>query len=109
MLVIGFVRGGFPQAVVSAGEQDQVAVMGQSSNQCSRHLFVIKDIDPSGEFEIRVQDHLFLFVDLRHVIKQQLRTHPVIRHVTEFIQDQDFCFIQFFKELLELLGTRVFV
>ena len=80
-------------------KQYQVTVMGQSSNQRSCHLLVIQDIDPAGELKIRVQDHLLLFMDLRHVVKQQLRTHPVIRHVTEFIQDQDFCFIQFFKEL----------
>lgn len=53
--------------------------MHQSSDKGSRHLLIIQYIDPSGEFQICVQDDDFLLMDLGKVVKQQLGTCPVIR------------------------------
>lgn len=89
---------GFPETVVFSRKQDQVAVVHQSSDKGSRHLLIIQYIDPSGEFQICIQDDDFLLMDLGKVVKQQLGTCPVIGNISEFIQDQDICPGQFFSK-----------
>lgn len=66
-------------------------MMGQPADQCRCHPLVIKNIHPLGEFQVRIQDDRFLLVYLRQIIKQKLRTVPVIWNIAEFIQDQDLC------------------
>lgn len=66
-------------------------MMGQPADQCRCHPLVVKNIHPLGEFQVRIQDDRFLLVYLRQIIKQKLRTVPVIWNIAEFIQDQDLC------------------
>lgn len=66
-------------------------MMGQPADQCRCHSLVVKNIHPLREFQVRIQDDRFLLVYLRQIIKQKLRTVPVIWNIAEFIQDQDLC------------------
>ncbi len=66
-----------------------MAVVHQPSDQNSCHLLIIQDIYPSGEFEVCVQYHAFLFMYLREVIKQQLGSCTVVWYIPKLIQDQD--------------------
>lgn len=66
-------------------------MMGQPADKCRCHPLVVKNIHPLGEFQVRIQDDRFLLVYLRQIIKQKLRTVPVIWNIAEFIQDQDLC------------------
>ena len=52
-----FVDAGFPEPVVSTGEQDEFDVVCQSADQGSRHPLVIKNINPLGKLKVCVQDH----------------------------------------------------
>ena len=66
-------------------------MMGQASDKCRGHAFIIQNVDPLGEFKVRVKYHGFLLMDLRQVIEQDLGPGAVIRHVSEFIEYQDLC------------------
>ena len=66
-------------------------MMGQPADQCRCHPLVVKNIHPLGEFQVCIQDDRFLLVYLRQIIKQKLRTVPVIWNIAEFIQNQDLC------------------
>ena len=44
-LVVRFIQAGLSQPVVSAGKEDQVAVMRESPDQSRSHLLVIEHVD----------------------------------------------------------------
>ena len=48
------VDAGFPQAVVFAREQYEMAMVHKSADESGCHLFVVKDVDPSGDLEVSV-------------------------------------------------------
>ena len=89
---------GFPETVVFSRKQDQMAVVHQSSDKGGCHLLIIQYVDPSGEFQICIQDDDFLFMNLGKIVKQQLGTCPVIGNIPELIQNQDICPGQFFMQ-----------
>ena len=66
------------QTVVFSREQEQVAVVHQPSDKGGCHLLIVQYVDPSGEFQICIQDDDFLLMDLGKVVKQQLGSCPVI-------------------------------
>ena len=70
----------------------------QPSDKGGCHLLIVQYVDPSGEFQICIQDDDFLLMDLGKVVKQQLGSCPVIGNISEFIQDQDVCPGQFFMQ-----------
>lgn len=72
-----------------------MAVVHQSSDKGGCHLLIIQYVDPSGEFQICIQDDDFLFMNLGKIVKQQLGTCPVIGNIPELIQNQDICPGQF--------------
>lgn len=50
----------------------------QPSDKGGCHLLIVQYVDPSGEFQICIQDDDFLLMDLGKVVKQQLGSCPVI-------------------------------
>ena len=57
-----------------------MAAVCQPSNECSSHLLIIQNIDPSGEFQIRVQYHdlRWIITDFRQKVEQYVDAVPVI-------------------------------
>ena len=92
--LIDFVDTGLPEPVILTREEKQVAVVRQASNQCRRHLFIVQNVYPAGELEVRAEDKDLLCFRLRNVVEQQLRPGPVIRDKPKLIQDEDAVFLQ---------------
>ena len=66
-----------------------------------RHLLVIQDIYPSGKLQMGIEDDDFLFMDLGKIVKQQLGTGPVVRNISEFIQNEDIRPVQLLHSVAE--------
>ena len=49
-------------------------MMHETSYKGGGHLFIVKHVDPSGEFEVGVKDHDLLFMYLREIIEKELCT-----------------------------------
>ena len=87
---IDHIDAGLPETRVFAREQYQMTVVCEPPNERSRHLLIIQNIHPSGEFQIRVQYHDLcrIIADLRQKVEQYIDAIPVVGYVAEFIQDQ---------------------
>ena len=73
-----------------------MAMMHEASYKGGGHLFIVKHVDPSGEFEVGVKYHDFLFMYLGEIIEKELCAGPVVWHITEFIKDKDVSFVELF-------------
>jgi len=78
-------NGEAPEPVILPGKQQQVAVMGQPTDQYGGHLLVIKNIYPAGEFQIRAEEDYFFALNFWKVIKEKLGTVTVVRDISELI------------------------
>jgi len=54
--------------------------MHESAHQGGCHLLIVEDIDPPGEFQVRVEDDGFVFMYLGEIIKQELCSGAVVRY-----------------------------
>ena len=48
-----------------------------------------------------IEDDDFLFMDLGKIVKQQLGTGPVVRNISEFIQNEDIRPVQLLHSVAE--------
>jgi len=60
--------------------------MHEPAHQSGGHLLIIEDIDPSGEFQVRVDDDGFTLMYPGEIIKQKLGPGSIVRDVSPFIQ-----------------------
>ena len=78
-----------------------MTVVHQPPYKCGGHLLIIQDIYPSGKLQIGIEDDDFLFMDLGKIVKQQLGTGPIVRNISEFIQNEDIRPVQLLVKLCE--------
>src|ERR1700689_3203203 len=76
-----------PPAVVAG--LDDVAMMGQTVEQCGRHLGVAKNTRPFAECEIGCHDHRCLLIEPADQVEQQLSASLCERQIAELVEDDE--------------------
>ena len=79
--------------------------MHESAHQGGCHLLIVEDIDPPGEFQVRVEDDGFVFVYLGEIIKQELCSGAVVRNIPPLVQDNDGSLVDFSGSSLFHVGN----
>lgn len=68
---------------------DDVAVMGQSVEQCRGHLGVAEDDWPFAEVEIGGDDHRGLLIEMADQVEQELTSGLGERQIAELVEHDE--------------------
>ena len=61
----------FPEfAVILIGEQDQMTIMDQPTNQGGGYLSIVQNVHSAGELQVRIKDNGFLPFNLGNIVKK---------------------------------------
>ena len=89
---------GLGEAVTFSGKDHDVGVMNKPVNKRRRQAIITENRVPAAKFEIRGYDEALSLIAIRNDFEKKLRAGPVQRDITIFIQNDEFCLVQFFQE-----------
>jgi hypothetical protein len=86
------------EPVALAIHLENVAVVGQSVEQCRRHPFPLEDLVPLAERQVRRHQQAASLVAIPEDAEQQLDSATAHRHVPQLVTDQQLSTIQLLQE-----------